>query len=696
MSALDLQRYPFLRLLIPLVGGILCGDAFPVSFPLWALGVCGGVLCALLVICHCRHWGYMYGGVAFVFLAGLGYTLASLEWKQTDYDFSGEPSIYKVRIVEKPEPKERSILCRSVLLETCVTDSCRPEGGNPLFLLYFPKDSLAAALRRGDELLVHTTLSPPANNGNPDEFDYARFLRQRGGSGTAYVPAGHWLVVGHDSVRTWKQAALDCRDEVVGLYRRLGFEGDELAVLSALTVGDQDELSDDIVETYSVSGASHVLALSGLHIGFLYALFWFLFSLVWKHWRWLKVWLVVLIVVLLWCFAFITGLSPSVVRSVTMFSLLALSSLQLEELFTLNTLAATAFLMLLWHPFWLFDVGFQLSFLSVVAIVLIQPKLFAWWKPKCRVLRYAWGLATVSVSAQLATAPLVLLYFSRFSTHFLLTNLWVVPVSSLLMYAAVVLLVLTPFPAVQQVFAVGVEKLVWLQNRVLQWIEDFPYSSIDGVWVDKWEVLLFYLLVGALCVVYVRRTARSVLCMLSLLCVLVSWHAVSLWQASPCRSLMFYNVRGCPAVHCLTEGSRSWLVCADSVPDVSRLERSLSSYWSHLHLEAPQVIFGKQAEGLVSLDKGVAAYAGKRICFLRDHRWRDVETDGPPLPVDYLYVCRGYKGGIAHLASLFSIGMVVFEPSYSQYYRDLIIRDCIRLGISYWALDEEGAMCVEL
>ena len=692
MSVSGLQRYPFLRLLMPLALGILCGDAFPAPAPFGVYWIAIGVLLAGLVVCHCRHWGIAYGVTAFACLLCLGYVLASREWQQTEYAFSGEPSVYKVRVVEKPEPKERSILCRSIVLEEYAADTIRPETRRPLFLLYFPKDSVAGGIRRGDELLVHATLSPPQNNGNPDEFDYVRFLRQRGGCGTAYVPAGHWQVVGHDSVRTWKQAALDCRDAVVELYRSLGFKGDELSVLSALTVGDQDELSDDIVETYSVSGASHVLALSGLHIGFLYALFWFVFSWFWKRWRWLKFWLIAVIVVLLWVFAFITGLSSSVVRSVTMFSLLALSGLQLEKLLTLNTLAATAFLMLVCRPFWLFDVGFQLSFLAVLAIVVIQPRLYRLWKVDNRLLRYVWGLATVSVSAQLATAPLVLLYFSRFSTHFLLTNLWVVPVSSLLMYAAVVLLVLTPFPVVQQWFAGGVEGLVWLQNRVLQLIEDFPYSSIDHVWVDKWEVALFYLLVGALCVVYMRRTARSVFGALLLLGMLVSWHAFSVWQSAPCRSLAFYNVRGCPAVHCLTEGSRSWLVCADSVPDVSRIERSLSPHWNRLHLEVPRVVYGDCSDGPVFLRNGIVAYAGKRVCFLRDQRWNNLETAGAPLAIDYLYVCRGYKGSIAGLTSLFSIGMVIFEPSYSAYYRELIVRDCIRLGISYLSLDEQGAV----
>ena len=148
-------------------------------------------------------------------------------------------------------------------------------------------------------------------------------------------------------------------------------------------------------------------------------------------------------------FCFFTGLSSSVVRSVVMFSLLAFAGLQLEKPLTLNTLAATAFLMLLCKPVWLFDVGFQLSFSAVAAIVLVQPKLYALWKVDNRFLRYLWGLMTVSVAAQLGTAPLVIFYFSRFSTHFLLTNLWVIPMVSLVLYSAVFLLMLTPLPFVQ-------------------------------------------------------------------------------------------------------------------------------------------------------------------------------------------------------------------------------------------------------
>lgn len=144
----------------------------------------------------------------------------------------------------------------------------------------------------------------PANNGNPDEFDYVRYFIRKGGSATAYVPGGHWRVVEHETSRTLRQMALDYREEVVGLYRRLGFRGDNLAVLSALTVGDKENLSEDILETYSVTGASHVLALSGLHIGFLYALLFIFLSFIWKRWAFFKPFGLLLIILFLWAFCF--------------------------------------------------------------------------------------------------------------------------------------------------------------------------------------------------------------------------------------------------------------------------------------------------------------------------------------------------------------------------------------------------------
>ena len=671
------QRHPFLRLLMPLVVGLLCGDAFPHVLSAWEY--VAGFLLFLFIIGRYKHTGWVYGAAVYLFLGGTGFCLMSWQQGKTVFPFSGKPAVYRVCICEHPEERERSILCRVVLLGEVEQDAVTGCPRNHLFLAYFPKDSATATLRRGDELLVSARLVPPANNGNPDEFDYARYLRRKGYSGTAYVADGHWRKTGHDASRTVSQVALDYREKVVGLYRSLGFETDELAVLAALTVGDKEELSDDIVETYSVSGASHVLALSGLHIGFLYALLLFVLRPLWRRWRRLKPLLLLLLVLFLVSFAFFTGLSSSVVRSVVMFSLLAFAGLQPEKPLTLNTLAATAFLMLLCKPVWLFDVGFQLSFSAVAAIVLVQPKLYALWKVDNRFLRYLWGLMTVSMAAQLGTAPLVIFYFSRFSTHFLLTNLWVIPMVSLVLYSAVFLLMLTPLPFVQHLFARVVEALVHVQNEVLRWIEHLPGAAVDDIWLDIWGVLLVYLFLGMTYYGFLRLTVRRICFALLALLAVVSWHSLSIMSNAPRQGIAFYSVRGCPVVHCMADNRHSWLACADSLPDMPRLCRALSPHWNRLRLETPRLVAGDYTTSGLSMRNQIVSYAGKRICLLSDNRWRN-KNSSHPLSVDYLYVYRVGQGHYCPLPP--SEPYVRVSPHTAQAFQSLC--SCAETGSSYF------------
>jgi len=709
----SLQRHPFLRLLVPFAGGIVCGDAYffrqraelalsiPSEasrlasglFPVW-ICVAGFLLLLLTYYLSGKYrFRWLYGISVFLCCFVLGAGMAEEHLHRTDFPFSDEASVYQAVIKGNPEVKERSILCRVQLEGKIGNEPAEWEKHDNTVLLYFPKDSATAELSRGDKLWVHARLAPPVNNGNPDEFDYVRYLIRKGGSATAYVPAGRWRVIGHETSRTLRQIASDYREGVVGLYRRLGFQGDNLAVLSALTVGDKENLSEDIQETYSVAGASHVLALSGLHIGLLYALLFFLFSLTWKRWGFLKPIGLFIIILLLWAFAFLTGLSSSVVRSAIMFSILAVSCLQPEKPLTLNTLAATAFLMLLYNPLWLFDVGFQLSFVAVASILLIQPKLYNLLSVKRRIPRYIWGLLTVSVAAQIGTAPLTIFYFSRFSTHFLLTNLWVIPMVTLILYSAIFLLILTPFPFLQLCFASVVDALLSAQNSVLRWIEQLPASSVDGLWMGIWGVLLFYLFLLLLFRSFAVRTARSVYISLCCLFLLVAYHTVSVSLSAPRRSIVFYNVRGCPAVYCLNDHGQSWLACADSLPDITRFHRALASHWNRRHLSVPQTLTADYSTSGLTFHNHIVSYAGKRICLLHDARWQN-KVSKHPLLIDYLYVSKGYDGHIEDLTSLFRIRTVILDISLSDYRSNILKDDCYRLGLPCISLKERGALCI--
>lgn len=682
---------------MPLAGGIACGDALffrASSFPYSPVWLCtAGYLLLLLAYFFSNAYRirWLYGASVFVCLFMLGAGMAGERLHCTDILFLDRAAVCQIVVSEEPEEKERSILCRARLEKIMEGEAC--EGRT--VLLYFPKDSAAATIVRGDRLWVHARLAPPANAGNPDEFDYVRYLTRKGVSATAYVPAGHWRVIGHEASRTFRQVAADYREEVVNVYRRLGFSGDNLAVLSALTVGDKENLSEDIRETYSVAGASHVLALSGLHIGLLYGFLFWLFSFLWKRWPVLKPYGVCVIILLLWCFAFFTGLSPSVVRSVIMISLLAISSFQSGKLLSLNTLAATAFLMLVIYPLWLFDVGFQLSFAAVASIVLIQPKLYHLISVKRRILRYVWGILTVSVAAQIGTAPLVILYFSRFSTHFLLTNLWVVLLVTLIVYSSIVMLIFSFVPFLRQCLAAIVEGLLNAQNTALRWIEHLPASSVDGLWMDCREVFIFYLFLLLMFRSLALRTARSVYLSLCCLLLLAAYHTVSGVMSAPRRSIGFYNVRSCPAVHCIADAGRSWLACADSLPDTTRLHRALAPHWNRQRLTAPRTLTADYSSPGFTFHNQIITYSGKRICLLHDARWLN-KTSKTPLLIDYLYISKGYTGRIEELTSLFRIRTVILDASLSDYRSDILKDDCRRLTIPCISLKERGAVHIRL
>ncbi len=537
---------------MPLALGIAIGDRFPCEVPLWACAVAGLLPPALyglyrryaLTISiqpHASHnrlgrhalYRSLFGSTVFLFLLLAGYTSASRQWRQSTFPYRArQAAVYRVRLTEKPQVKARSLLFHA-LLSGKDGDAEASTGTLPKpCLLYFPKDVAASTLRRGDELWIYARLAPPQNDGDTGTFDYARYLRRKGIAASGYVPTGRWRLIAHDHTRSLRQTAADWREQVVATYRRIGFEGDELAVLSALTVGYKETLDRELSDTYAVAGAAHVLAISGLHTGFLYALFLFLFAPLWRRWRALKIPLTALILLSLWGFALLTGLSTSVVRAAVMCSLSLLSLLQYHKPFTLNLLAAAAFGMLLVRPLWLFDVGFQLSFSAVGSIVWLQPKLYALWQPKHRPMKWLWSLLTLSLAAQMGTLPLTLLYFSRFPTYFLWTNLWVIPVVTLVLYGGVLLLALAPFPALAHPLAAMLQYMIRLQNAGLQRVGQLPYASIEGIHWGVVDVLLCYLCLYLSVRWLLRRTAADLLRMLAMVLLFLSWQTFGeLWQA---------------------------------------------------------------------------------------------------------------------------------------------------------------------
>lgn len=704
-----------MRLIIPWIAGVFCGERFFCSSTELIWGILAFILLFALAFSlyflkrYSLRWCFGVTITALCFIGGwLGITK---QFQQTIYTFPQEEAIYRVLITDTPQAKEHTYLCRTLLKEHCDSISIHSIDRN--VILYLKRDSAAAQLRTGDELLVSTRISPPANNKNFDEFDYARYLMRTGISGTGYVASGKWTILSSNgqalspslqpdatnnhylrtSILYLRNTANSYREKIISLYHELGFSDDELAVLSALTIGDKTELSESIRESYSVAGASHILALSGLHIGLLYALLYFILQPVAKRGNTGRCLRSLFLIILLWTFAFFTGFSPSVVRSVTMFSILALADMSGRQSFSLNTLAATAWLMLLCNPAWLFDVGFQLSFVAVTSILLIQQPIYQLFTIKSRTGKYVWGLMSVSIAAQLGTAPLVIFYFSRFSTHFLLTNLIVIPLATIILYAAVFMLLITPFAWIQAYVAEGVRKLLEILNLFVRWVERLPYSSIDGIWLYQLEIFGIYVSLLLLFYYYMNRRYKNLITSLSFILLLAICHVTMLWIDRPQSSLLFYNVRGCPAVHCIESDGHSWMNYADTLSDKQLLKRVATNYWNHHHLLPPKEITADYQTIGFSRQQQMLSWQGCRICMVSDNRWRNKSNVSALYTIDYLYLCKGYDGHLEELTRLFVPGCIILDASLSEYRRNRLEDECKQSGLRFISLSEEGSVC---
>lgn len=289
------------------------------------------------------------------------------------------------------------------------------------------------------------------------------------------------------------------RDRLLSHYQRQGVEGEAYAIVAAMALGDRSALDKDLRQTYNVSGAAHVLALSGMHIGIIYVLLSLLMS-----GRRRRIVTQVVLVVAIWGFVFLVGMPVSAVRAATMLSLYALLSLGYREKMSINALAFTALVILMVSPFTLFDIGFQMSYMAVLSILVWMPVLERWPSPsflqRHRLVRWGWGLTAVSIAAQAGVAPLVAFYFGRVSTYFLLTNFLVLPAVTLILWIALATLFIAALSPVLTAVVVGL-------NTGLSIISRLPGSSIEGLHPTLLQVLLVYVLL--LCIYWIISLVPS-------------------------------------------------------------------------------------------------------------------------------------------------------------------------------------------
>ncbi|MDP1622440.1 MAG: ComEC/Rec2 family competence protein [Bacteroidales bacterium] len=532
------RPFPLIRLAIPFVSGIIAeGYIGAVTDKTWwfdaLLVFLFLVMLILPVVMRSYRFRWITGLVVNCFLLMAGYEIAYNQRPENDPDFLGKsPDGLFIATLAEPPVTHTSWI--KVILEVRFRHEngkwVRSSGNAVGYLKFKPG---VQSLYYGDPLLLRAGFSEISDNSNPDSFNYSRYLKNKGISHRVFAESYSWRVIG---IKPWgvvRKLAFQVRDRLLNILRENHVEGREFAVAAALLLGYVDELDADLRNDYAAAGAMHILSVSGMHVGIIYIFLEFLLGFLNKSkpGRLIKA---LLLLILIWFYAMITGLSPCVLRAAAMLSLPILGKSLKRSPNIFNIIAASVVLILAMDPLLILDVGFQLSYLAVTGIVVLFKPIYDMYVTSIWFPDKIWSIVAVSIAAQIATLPISLFAFHQFPNYFILTNIFVVPLSSIIIYSGILVLVVGGIPAVCLLGAKVLIFLIWLLNSILHFIEQLPYSTIRGVYISAPEMILLYVIIVSFFLFLTRR--KITFLNLSLIAVIVLFMNVLNFQVQRLRS----------------------------------------------------------------------------------------------------------------------------------------------------------------
>ena len=558
----QLRYYPFIRILIPFVTGIIAAIYIRTGIvvPLFLIVFLFLLLVTPLKLYKQYRFRWFFGFVFNLIICLSGFFLVNLHHEKMESlnKLAGKQFCYKAYVFDSPQEKEKTV---KTVLKTIAIPGNHDVHRPVKILAYFKKSSTALSLKEGDILIINSELSGINGPRNPEEFDYKRLMYNRGVGLQTYIQADKWRDIGQK--KTVRVLSSQVRDKLLDIYRRNGLKDDELGIMAALTLGNREEITEDITQMFVAVGALHVLAVSGLHVGIIYFLFDTLLKFILRF-RNANIIRIVVIILVLWMFAFIAGLKPSVVRAAFMFSIIHIGINLRKPADIYNTIATSAFFLLLINPMQIAEPAFQLSYLAVISIVFFEPRIYSLLVFRNWLADQVWMLLSVSFAAQLGTAPISILYFHQFPVYFWIANVILIPIVTLLIYLGITLMVfdLVHLPAF--IVAKVITLVIRFMHFCMSLIGEFPCSFIENINVDKAEVLLMYLVIivtSAFILLRKPRLLHGLLSLFFLFLILNTYKVLSLRQKN---KFIVFNVRNNSAV-CLFSGREALLL--HTLPD---------------------------------------------------------------------------------------------------------------------------------
>ena len=660
---------PFVVLLLPFLAGIGLSIYFPsASFILFIEIAFYSIVVAFIVLnlAYKRLRLYKFkwiGGVLIhAILLLLGWVV-TINYNELNYKnhFSKIKADYLIVKISN-EPKLSGDMLRfTAAIEANVLNHKRiPSNGN---LLVTIKDSTAKTLYYGDELLIPVTYNPIDPPFNPAEFNYKKYLANQNIHYQEFLIHRQFYVLKRNAGYPIIAYSLRLRQQLVEKFKRHMHDPEAIAVASTLILGYKADLSNDVLQAYSKTGTIHVLSVSGAHVAILFILLSFILSFM-DRFRYGKTIKAILIILIIWYYSLLTGFSPAVCRAAVMISMVIIGKTYSKYINTLNILAISAFFLLLYDPLFITDVGFQLSYLAVAGLIILQPIVYKWVDIENKWGDKLWGLCSVSIAAQVITFPLSIYYFHQFPVYFLISNLFIIIPSAIIMYAGIGYLLLPDIPFVSSSLGWILEKSILIMNKVLSLIEHFPYSGISKIWITNFEYLLLYGII--ISVFYFIYKQKVKLLKLSLTFALLLSISISYakWNNLQSDSIVFLNLRKHTGI--VFKTGEQAVVVSDLADSDKAYRYSVQPYLDSCGINTIYKVDQKSNLSLPFLIKkgNLVQFKNKKLLLFDKQLQESVMSK--KIKIDYLYITDSPDTDINFINKYYDYGMLIIDNSNSN------------------------------
>jgi competence protein ComEC len=550
------KEAPFLRLLLPLIAGILLYWYIHPSVIM--LGIVSGFVVIAFIGCFFTSYKTTkwLGISLYSLLAVLGGWLVFVKdqrnWQNhvSHHYVSGQTIVATLQEPLVNKPKSYKAEAAIELLDS--VGNLSQVVGN--MLVYLQKDSTMPPLTYGSRVVFNNNLQLIKSAGNPGGFDFQQYSAFNGVYYQVYLKTGEYIIDAERKYNPFRQYLFDTRSWVLHTFKTYIPGNIESGMAEALLVGYKDDLDKSLVEKYANTGVVHIIAISGMHLALIYGLLLLILKPFRKHktGRYISA---LFIIAALWAFSLLTGAAPSITRSALMFTVIVLGGVADKNTGIYNSLAISAMLLLLYNPFYLWDVGFQLSYAALLSIAVFGDPITGWFYVKNKWVKPVWQLVAITLAAQILTFPLVLYHFHQFPLYFLLANMVAVPLSTIIMYGLILLMALSWIPIVAAAIGFAMHYSIFTMNKFIGFIDALPGSKLGEIYSTIPMAIMVALTIAAAAWWLLRKSTNGLVAAMACLFI---WVGLYQWQRHETASqhkLIVYNVQKFTAID-IVQGNR--------------------------------------------------------------------------------------------------------------------------------------------